>query len=360
MLEPLLGRRLLGLAPVLLGQRTFELVDPRAGGCELGLGGAPRTQLGVDALGQLALPAFQRGHPALQLRALALERRLDGGDGVARLGDRALGRLGRLDLRRLDVPAQDHKLALHGPRPAHGVGEVRPRRRHIPLRPRDGVGALLQLAAAGVQLGGRPLGLIRPATHGRQPRLQPGALLGRRREAQLELAQLALELRGGLLVLARAREVGLLGELGPARAALGEHGRIDHRALLLAPVSLLAQRGGRRQADGQWPEVELDGLVEERRERVGHRERGAKRLGLGRGAGGRAGRLGQGVDAVPAVGLAQHEHRRGQALGRRALPCPGHAQEHRAQVGRQHVDRVDAQPRGLGGARARFLHGGSG
>src|SRR5213078_4399302 len=69
-LEPREGRRLLGRMFVLVGQCTFELTDSRAAGLELRLGGAPSAPLGVQALGQLALPKLQRGHPAVELGAL--------------------------------------------------------------------------------------------------------------------------------------------------------------------------------------------------------------------------------------------------------------------------------------------------
>ena len=185
MLEPREGRRLLGRMFVLVGQCTFELTDSRAAGLELRLGGAPSAPLGVQALGQLALPKLQRGHPAVELGALAgealahlglgrsplhplaFERLLDGADGAACRSDRMLGRgerlraFGRLGLvaggvvglGRPDLAAQDPELAPHRSRSRHGGGELGPRGGRLLLRPRDDGDAFLQLTAASLQVG---------------------------------------------------------------------------------------------------------------------------------------------------------------------------------------------------------------
>ena len=155
-------------------------------------------------------------------------------DDRARLGDRAL--------RDLEPVGPREEAALRPQR----RGQDRPGRRGRRWR-----------GTRGAQ-GRRECGLAaqdREATAGRalhralavgESLLQSGALLGRRREAQLELAELALELGGGPLGVSRPLRVGLLDLLRPAGAAFGQHRRIHHGALGLVRLRLLSGWRGRR------------------------------------------------------------------------------------------------------------------
>ena len=189
--------------------------------------------------------------------------------------------------------------------------------------------------------------------------LELGALVRRRCQAQLQLAQFALEPRDGALGLADAPQAGLLVELGPPGAALGQHRRVDHRpGGGVGPVLPGARR--RREPHRQRAEVELDGLLQLRGQRLRNRERGAEGPRLGRGADGGPGRPLERGEAMLALLRPEHEHGRAQVIGRLVLPRARNAQQHRAQIRGQDLDRIDAQPHGLGGARAGIDHGRSG
>ena len=227
------------------------------------------------------------------------------------------------------------------PRPGHGVGEACARAVVVSS---PAHAALVRPAAGGLQLGAHLPHLLvglaqalaqlrslpRVVLTGRQARLQRSALLGRRGEAQLELAELALQLPGGLLGLTPASDVGLLGQLRPPRPARGEHGRIDQRAVHLGRVGLRTQ-GGRRQADRQrrGRSSTPPGAARARRGPRRRRERAGSRARHGRRR--RTSRAGSRCGAVGRARAARARARPGSGGG------PSHAPATRSSTARRSV-----------------------
>jgi hypothetical protein len=247
-----------------------------------GGGGLDRRRLGLaGAGGELALVRQRHGalhHGRRPLGRDALGRRLGRPGQLLGAGPCCLGRRrGVLGLG--DPPAQRFDLA------PQLTGVLAGRLGALA----DACGLILGLGGA---LGGLGDRLLAPAAlglralgsgsgvacHLGEARHQLGPLVGRALEAQLELGQFALQLGQRVLGLLRAPGDGLLRQLGPARAALGQHGAVDdRRPRRLRGAGLGVPR--HRELDLDVAHGEPHAGAQGRPQLLGHRERRAERVG---------------------------------------------------------------------------------
>jgi hypothetical protein len=351
-LQPGLGRL---DAAVRVGDGSLERVDPAAQRLPVTRVLAGGRELGLD-LGQ-------RG---LQLLAAAIP-------GGARLREPAVGRL-ELGARRGGGSPGGRQLRRGIGGLAARFGQALPRRRHAGHTLGLEHGQPHRIARASYLRGPQtqlPLARPRPQRGGRGERgLEPLARLGAQRfalggrllEPALQLGRAQLEHLDGLQRLGGDPRLRLLGGLGAAGAALGQHRAVDHLAARLVGL-LRALRGGghgrrldpaaqRRQAGAGAARP-----LQPQRVRVFHHELGrdeigpAPRAGLTREAG-----VGQRVEPVVAPALAQGEH--GQVgLARRLVgPDPAHAHEAALGSRGQPLDRGHGKA-GQAGNDGRLGHG---